>query len=112
MAGAVLRLLAISLAIVAAGSCAPSADDIKKEFDEFVSTANQCTAASECTVASVQCPLGCFVSVRADRKADVEAKGRSLVAAYQRGGARCDYDCIGAGAPTCVDHRCATAPAP
>jgi hypothetical protein len=94
-------------------SCgAPSADDIKTRFEAYVSGANQCSAASECAVAKSDCPLGCFVAVRADRKADVEAKARDLIEEYERGGMRCEYDCVAPGPITCTAGRCAAEPEP
>jgi hypothetical protein len=85
----------------------PSEDDIKRRFGEYVSGANACTAASECAVASSNCPLGCFVPVRADRKTDVEKRARELIAEYERGGRRCDYDCVPPGQLACLSGRCA-----
>jgi hypothetical protein len=116
MAGVVSKraLHGLVLAIVSwlGTSCSPSEEAIQARFEAFVNTANQCTEASECTIVTPGCPLGCFVSVRADRRAEVEAKAHALVTEYQRWGAHCDYDCAAAGVPTCSDHRCAFAPAP
>jgi len=70
-------VLSLAAGLGAAGCGAPSAEEIQADFKKYVSSANQCTAAGECAVAFAACPLGCFVAVRADRKADVEAKARS-----------------------------------
>ena len=69
-----------------------------------------CMVASDCVLVSPGCPLGCTVAVRADRKNDVEAKARDLINQYERWGARCDYECIGAGPITCTAGRCAASP--
>lgn len=107
--GAVVVLSLVMLS--GASSCgAPSADEIKKEFEEYVAGANSCKAADECAIASAACPLGCFVAVRSERKADVEAKARKLIADYERGGQACAYGCIQPGPVTCTAGRCAAEP--
>jgi hypothetical protein len=105
------RLL-LAAALLATSCLAPSAEEVQEKFNTFVDSANQCTAASDCAVVSPGCPLGCSVAVRADRKADVEAKAHDLISQYQRAGARCDYDCSGVGPLTCTAGRCAFGPLP
>src|SRR4051812_47404583 len=101
------RSRAWTFAALVTASClaSPSDEDIKQQFAAYVASANSCQQASECAIASAECPLGCFVAVRADRKADVERKARELVAAYERGGASCQYDCVAPGQPACVHSR-------
>jgi hypothetical protein len=84
-----------------------SEQSVKSEFNAYVQGANQCQDATECGVAYADCPLGCFVAVRADRKKDVEAKANDLVAEYRRGGQKCVYDCATPGEPICLAGRCA-----
>jgi MYXO-CTERM domain-containing protein len=107
--------VAVGFAVVSAatlasgGGCvlfAPSEAEIKAEFDSYVAGANRCDVATDCALAFPGCPLGCFVAVRADRKADVEQKARELVDDYERGGRRCVYDCNTAGELTCTSNRC------
>jgi hypothetical protein len=101
------------LAALAVGGCFffPTEEEIKERFRDYVNGANQCAAAAECAVASPGCPLGCWVAVRVDRKADVEAKARDLIADYERRGQTCDYGgCIQPGELTCTQGRCALAP--
>jgi hypothetical protein len=103
-------VLSLAAGLGAAGCGAPSAEEIQAQFKNYVSGANQCAAASECAVASAACPLGCFVAVRADRKADVEAKARELIDDYERGNSRCVYGgCALPGALSCTEGRCAVA---
>lgn len=83
-----------------------SEESVRQEFNSYVGGANQCTDPTECAVASADCPLGCYVAVRADRKADVEEKGRRLVAEYERGGQRCAYDCASPEDLICLGGRC------
>jgi hypothetical protein len=99
-------------AALLATSCGRSAEEVQEEFNTFVDGANQCTAASDCVLVSPGCPLGCAVAVRADRKADVEARARDLISQYERGGARCDYECVGVGPLACTAGRCAFGPVP
>jgi hypothetical protein len=101
------RLLMAAALLVLAACAAPSAQEIQAEFDAYVEGAKQCTADSECTVASAGCPLGCWAAVRADRKADVEAKARELIKDYERGGEACAYG--GCAVPlviSCTSKRC------
>lgn len=99
-----------TLCLVSTPGCAPSAEEVQATFAEHVATANTCTAATDCAIASVGCPLGCWVVVRVDRVDDVERRGAELVADYERGGARCYYDCVQPGAPVCTEGRCASEP--
>jgi hypothetical protein len=84
--------------------------EIKARFTDYVNRANMCTMASECALAFTECPLGCYVAVRVDRKADVEAKARELVNDYERGGRNCAYGCVAPGPVTCTDNRCSVSP--
>jgi hypothetical protein len=95
-----------ALVLLLLAGCAASEDEVRAEFDDYVAGANSCTMAADCTVIYPACPLGCWRAVRADRKADVEAKARELVKRYQRGGAGCAYSCISAGPVACVANRC------
>jgi hypothetical protein len=85
---------------------------VKRDFDAFVADANACQAADECTVVFTDCPLGCFVAVRADRKSDVEAEAARLTKLYRSSGQSCAYDCVTPGEVSCVAQRCSVAPAP
>ena len=89
--------------------CAPSQEEIEREFDAYVDGANACSAASDCGIARVDCPLGCFVAVRADRVTSVERKARELIEDYESGGRSCAYDCVEPGALEGVRERCTTA---
>jgi hypothetical protein len=106
----------LGLAVALAACAPPSEQEIKARFAEYVAGANQCTVASECALAGTDCPLGCYVAVRGDRKADVEARARELVDDYQGNGhfwsshQGCAYDCVPPGPITCTAGRCAVAP--
>jgi hypothetical protein len=94
------------VAFVAA--CGASEEDVQREFDEFVAERNRCSADTECVLVFPGCPLGCFVAVNAQFEAVVAAKAEDLIDDYERGGTRCDYGCVQAGAVVCLDGRCAT----
>ena len=96
--------LAVAFGVAA---CAPSEEEIREEFEDYVDGANACTAASECAVVDAPCPLGCFAAVRADRVVSVERKARELLDEYASGGSRSIYSCAAPGAPECVRGRCA-----
>lgn len=87
--------------------CAPSEDEIKREFGELVDGANTCATPSDCTLVYPGCPLGCTVAVRADRADELQRKARDLISDYERGGQSCQYDCVGVTGATCVEQRCA-----
>ncbi len=104
--GLARRAAPLLLGLLLAGCIIPSEAEIKREFQEYVDSASSCTRDDECALVSAACPLGCFVAARADRKADVEAKARALVEAYQRGGRSCAYECIAAPPVACRQQRC------
>jgi hypothetical protein len=103
--GAAVAVLSAALMTVA-GCGALSEDKVKARFDAYVAGANSCERESDCTVVFGACPLGCFVAVRADRKADVEAKARDLLEEYRRGGKGCVYKCAQPGPVSCVERTC------
>jgi hypothetical protein len=83
-----------------------SEEEVRARFAAYVAGANQCQAASECTIAYGSCPVGCWVAVRADRKDDVERTAHELVAEYNRSGVACVYDCTTPGPVSCKAGRC------
>jgi hypothetical protein len=104
------RFWLLALTLTGCGLLAPSEEEVRKEFRDYVAGANQCARDEECALASADCPLGCYVAVRADRKAQVEAKARELVEAYSRGGRACAYGCVPAGPIVCREQRCFVSP--
>lgn len=98
----------LGFALVLSG-CAPSAEDVKQEFDAYVANANQCEETAECTLATAGCPLGCVAAVRVEAKADVERKARELIEDYESGGTVCEYECVAVSGAECRDGRCALA---
>lgn len=96
----------VPLCVGAACLLGRSEESVKSEFNAYVEGASSCTDVKECDVAYANCPLGCFVAVRADRKADVERKGDELVAEYRRGGTHCEYDCATPTGLLCLAGRC------
>ncbi len=106
-----LVVFALVLGLGMGCELALSQDEARARFEAYVDGANHCATAQECAVASAGCPLGCFTIVRADRKADVEAKARELIKDYERGGQSCQYDCATLGPLLCTDGRCRASPA-
>lgn len=103
-------LLLVAAAALAA--CAPSAEEIKQDFEEVVAESNACTEAAECVTVSPGCPLGCFVAVHRDHEAAVKAKAVELLQSYESGGVSCDYSCLPPGPLSCKAGRCAAETAP
>lgn len=99
----------VALATAIACGCAPSAEEVKREFDAYVAEVNHCEEASQCTLAAAGCPLGCAVAVRVEAKEDVERKARELIEDYESDGTMCAYECIEISSVECRHGRCATA---
>ncbi len=76
------------------GCGAPSAEEIKKEFADYVASRRACMTNDDCVLAATDCPLGCGTAVAREDQADVERKARELVDDYESGGEQCYYDCI------------------
>jgi len=98
-----------SIAAVFALSCAPSEDEIKAEFADYVASRKACSMDDDCVLASIDCPLGCGIAVAREHQSDVEKKARELVDDYESGGQGCDYDCAALMA-VCEAGRCEETP--
>jgi hypothetical protein len=103
-----------AIAVVAAlalPACAQvSEEEIKREFEAFVTARNQCREAADCVLATAGCPLGCTAPVAREHQAAVEAKARELIRRYERSGRACMYGCIEQAPPMCQDGRCVSGP--
>jgi hypothetical protein len=98
---------ALAMGFGVLGCGAPSEAEIRREFADYVNDANACETTSECAIARADCPLGCFVAVRAEQVVSVERKGRELVDDYESGGQQCENDCASPTGTECVNGRCA-----
>lgn len=90
------------------GGCAPSDEEVQREFESEVQRVNVCESSSECVALSPGCPLGCWVAVPEKERDHLERKARELIDDYESGGASCDYECTEAPAVVCRDGKCAT----
>lgn len=106
LAGAWAALLGASSLVTGCVLFAPSEEDVRADFQEYVNGANACTSTDECAYASAGCPLGCQAAVRKDRVGDVEKKARELIDDYESGGRACDYSCVQPQGVTCRAGRC------
>jgi len=107
MVGWVAKVSLVTWGALVVAACAPSEEDVKREFETEVQRSNDCSAASDCVVASAGCPLGCWVLVNAQFKDRVEAKARELVDDYESGGRSCAYDCAAPPTLACRAGKCA-----
>jgi hypothetical protein len=89
-------------------ACAPSEEEIKAEFADFVDSRKACATNEDCVVAWTGCPLGCGTAVNRRHQEAVEQKARELVEDYESGGASCVYDCTVVAA-VCLEDRCTEA---
>lgn len=101
-----VRSIALLVIGLGCASCGRSEEDVQQEFTEFVAESNACQKASECVLVGPGCPLGCFVAVNSEKKAEVEAKARELVEDYESVGQSCAYDCAAPGPIECVAGHC------
>jgi len=85
---------------------------LRKGFEGYVETVNACDSDIECTVIFPDCPLGCFVAVPESRRAEVEAKARSMLTEFGGGRTVCAYNCAASSPATCTDRRCTSKPVP
>ncbi len=100
----------IATALVLACACsAPSEEEIKKEFAEYVATRKACATDDDCVLAWTDCPLGCGTAVSLEHQSDVERKARELIEDYESGGQSCVYDCMALTA-VCADGSCTEMP--
>ena len=89
--------------------CAPSEEEVRAEFEKFVSSRRACALDADCVLAAAGCPLGCTAAVNREHQAAVEAKARELIEDYESGGAACDYECVSEQA-ACVERLCTGRP--
>jgi hypothetical protein len=90
-------------------ACAPTQDEIKAEFTEYVASRKACTVDDDCVLASTGCPLGCGTAVARKHQDSVETKARELIDEYESGGQGCDYDCVALDV-SCDAGRCQEVP--
>jgi hypothetical protein len=75
-------------------------------WDAWVADHSSCVEDSDCALVYPGCPLGCASAVKASYVDEAQAKADKHIRRYERGGRMCDYKCIGASGPVCVDSRC------
>jgi hypothetical protein len=85
-----IRIALLAVFVVA---CGPSEEEIKAEFDAFVSIREDCTVDADCVIASTGCPLGCGTAVNREHEEEVEAKANELIEDYEGTGRACEYTC-------------------
>ena len=78
----------------------------QQQWDAWVDDHNSCSVVEDCVEIYPGCPLGCGTPVSAEYKDEALAKSKKLLAAYEFGGTRCDYDCIESPPLVCEDQVC------
>lgn len=89
-----------------------SMEGADRRWEEWVAEHDDCAAPEDCVVVYTECPLGCWTAVAAEHEQAAIDEAESLVAAVERGGRSCAYDCLVAGEPECVDGACVVSEAP
>jgi len=87
-------------------ACAPSAEEIRSDFQEKLAECVSCEKAEECVIIYPGCPLGCHVAVNIEFSEELNEYAKSLIADYERGGASCNYGCLAPGAVVCTENTC------
>ena len=101
-----MRALWLASLALAALSCAPSEEDIKHDFNEFVSKHQACTQDSECTLIHPGCPLGCVTPIATNAATAGEHLAKELIDDYESLGRSCEYDCLALCGAACDAGRC------
>ncbi|MCB9675342.1 MAG: hypothetical protein H6737_09515 [Alphaproteobacteria bacterium] len=96
-----------ALPLVLLAGCPISSERAAERWDTWVDTHADCEQTSDCVVIFPGCPLGCATTVAAEHEEASLEEARRIVAAYERVGRTCEYDCIAPPDPTCSDEgRC------
>jgi hypothetical protein len=90
-------------------ACAPSEEEVRADFDEFLTTRTACASADECVLVYPGCPLGCAVAVHRDFETETRSRAAELIDDYESGGRACAYDCLAMQA-ACSSGRCEAVP--
>jgi hypothetical protein len=107
-----VRVVVGVVAALCVAACAPSEEDVQAEFNDFLSSRDNCESADQCVLVSTECPLGCYHAVNATYATAVERKARELVDDYQSAGRGCAYSCIRVHGAVCEAGSCVIAPEP
>lgn len=102
-------LLALCFVTLAALGCAPSEEDVKHDWQEFLDKHQACSQNSDCTLIHPGCPLGCIAAIRADKATEGERVAADLIDDYESAGRSCEYDCIAVCGAACEAERCVIA---
>jgi hypothetical protein len=87
--------------------CVQLEDQIKAQFEAFLSRHRACKNADDCTLAKTDCPLGCYgvpVSRSAQRQAKTVSDG--LLALFEGQDCGCVYKCNAPEWAECRNGRC------
>lgn len=93
--------------------CAQVEDEMKAEFDRFLSQHRACKDSRECALADTDCPLGCYhVAVAAAAVRETKIVSQRLLARFEAQDCGCVYKCFAPERAECVDGRCVARPLP
>jgi len=99
-------MMRVVLLVTLLSSCAPSEDEIQKEFDSFVSAHNACEQDEDCVLIMPGCPLGCWTAVNVDAAGEATRLARELIEDYESAGRACAYGCVASCGARCSDKAC------
>jgi|GEM_PF-1543996 hypothetical protein len=102
-----MRFATLVLCLALGVGCAPSEQEIRKEFEEFVTRHNACERDEDCTLITPGCPLGCWTPLRKDAADEGARLADELIDDYESAGRACEYDCVSACGARCTDKVCA-----
>jgi hypothetical protein len=94
------------LPLACSAPSAPSAEEVRREFDAYVAARNACSADSDCAIVFAGCPLVCYAAVAVRYQAAAESKARELVDDYESEGQKCYARCQAAPGAACTSGKC------
>ena len=103
-----MRAVYLACLALAAMGCAPSEEEVKADWQEFLAKHQACSADSDCTLVHPGCPLGCASPINVAAAAAGERLAKDLIEDYESGGKSCDYDCVIICGAACEANRCVT----
>jgi len=85
--------------------CGRSGEQVRTEYEAFLSGRRDCRRSSDCDLATAQCPLPVYRAVTAGAKRDVERLAEQLVRRAADEGCLCVSD-LGVPKVACIKRQC------
>lgn len=100
-----MRTATLLLGLALGLGCAPSEEEIRKEFSDFVSSHNACERDEDCTLITPGCPLGCWTALHKSAADQGARLASELIEDYESAGRACEYGCVASCGARCTDEN-------